>query len=90
MDGNHRDTPLGLILASIPIQALLVAGVVAGFASATHSQTVPVQYGQPGISCVADGPGYGDGTLTCAGYGYPGMPPGQPVAKVPCCDTSAP
>jgi hypothetical protein len=82
MDGNHRDTPLGPILASIPIQALLIVGVAAGLVNAVHSQ--PTQYAQhgqsgidwskPGLYCVTDG------GSALPDKGWQGDDPERPVA----------
>jgi len=50
MDGNHRDTSMRLVLASVPLQALMMVGAAAlafGGASGSTEQNVQVNV-QPG------------------------------------------
>jgi hypothetical protein len=53
MDGTHRDTSMRLVLASVPLQALMMvgaAGLLFGGVSSAPAQNVQVnmQFGPPG------------------------------------------
>jgi hypothetical protein len=86
MDGTHRDTSMRLVLASVPLQALMMvgaAGLLFGGMSSAPAQNVQVnmQFGPPGgsdsrVAVVVPLEG-----CQPSGYNPDGSNPGDPVAN---------
>jgi hypothetical protein len=84
MDGTHRDTSMRLVLASVPLQALMMvaaAGLLFGGMSSAPAQNVQVnmQFGPPG-SPVSDVVVPLEGCQP-SGYQPDGSDPGAPAAN---------
>lgn len=84
MDGKHRDTSMRLVLASVPLQALMMvgaAGLVFGGMSSAPVQNVRVNMLPPGpaggpVSVMVPWQG-----CQPSGYNPDGLFPGAPVAS---------
>jgi hypothetical protein len=82
MDGTHRDTSMRLVLASVPLQALMMlaaAGLVLGGVSSSPVQNVQISV-QPGP---VGGPVSRASVIPLEGCQASGYDPGFPVSADP-------
>jgi hypothetical protein len=89
MDGKHRNPSLALVFASVPVQALLMAGVAAAVLGGASSSTVQYGYsvqvnpanGQPSYTFVKPVQGCWDKGAGAfpGGLPYPVAKPGDPM-----------
>jgi hypothetical protein len=89
MDGKHRDTSMRLVLASVPLQALMMVGAAAlvfGGASASPVQNVQISV-QPGP---AGGPVSRIAVVPLEGCQASGYEPALPAAGGPYPSTLTP